>query len=345
MKTYNIPIFVPHKGCPFDCVFCNQNRITGSTSEVTPDDVTNTISEYLKTLPKDNRITEAAFFGGSFTGIPMDEQSGLLAAAKEFLDKGEIDGIRLSTRPDYISAEILDNLLRFGVTTIELGVQSMDNEVLRKSNRGHTREDIIDAVKLIKQYPFTLGLQMMTGLPGDTREKSLYTAGEIIKLKPDIVRIYPTLTIKDTYLHKMYNEGKYIPETLEDAVETSKQLLIKFENNNIRVIRIGLQSTDEISEHGSVVAGPVHSSFRELVESSIFYDKIASVISDEKNKGTLKTGDTKLISVNPKDISKAIGNKKSNIIKIKENFGVDLKITGDSKINRNEVTAVVFKKT
>lgn len=345
MKTYNIPIFVPHRGCPFDCVFCNQKRITGSADDVTPKDVTKTISKYLKTLPKDNRITEAAFFGGSFTGIPMDEQSGLLAAAKEFLDRGEIDGIRLSTRPDYISEEILDNLLRFGVTTIELGVQSMDNEVLKCSNRGHTREDVINAVKLIKQYPFTLGLQMMTGLPGDTREKSLYTADEIIKLKPDIVRIYPTLTIKDTYLHKLYSEGKYIPETLEEAVETSKQLLIKFENNNIRVIRVGLQSTDEISEHGSVAAGPVHSSFRELVESSIFYDKIAGIISRELGTKILKAGDTKVIAVNPRDMSKAIGNKRSNVIKIKENFNIDLKIIGDSKINRNEVTAVVFKKT
>ena len=244
MKTYNIPIFVPHRGCPFDCVFCNQKRITGTQKEVTADDVHNIIGEYLKTLPSKNRRIEAAFFGGSFTGIPINEQSELLAAANEYLKKGDIDGIRLSTRPDYIDKEILDNLLKYGVTTIELGVQSMDDSVLKSSNRGHTREDVINAVKLIKEYPFTLGLQMMTGLPGDTDEKSLYTADEIIKLKPDIVRIYPTLTIKDTFLEKMYLTGKYKPQSVDEAVNLAKQLLLKFEKNNITVIRVGLQSTD-----------------------------------------------------------------------------------------------------
>jgi len=223
MKTYNIPIFVPHRGCPFDCVFCNQKRITGTQKEVTADDVHNIIGEYLKTLPSKNRRIEAAFFGGSFTGIPINEQSELLAAANEYLKKGDIDGIRLSTRPDYIDKEILDNLLKYGVTTIELGVQSMDDSVLKSSNRGHTRKDVINAVKLIKEYPFTLGLQMMTGLPGDTDEKSLYTADEIIKLKPDIVRIYPTLTIKDTFLEKMYLTGKYKPQSVDEAGKFCKK--------------------------------------------------------------------------------------------------------------------------
>ena len=227
MKTYNIPIFVPHRGCPFDCVFCNQKRITGTQKEVTADDVHNIIGEYLKTLPSKNRRIEAAFFGGSFTGIPINEQSELLAAANEYLKKGDIDGIRLSTRPDYIDKEILDNLLKYGVTTIELGVQSMDDSVLKSSNRGHTRKDVINAVRLIKEYSFTLGLQMMTGLPGDTDEKSLYTADEIIKLKPDIVRIYPTLTIKDTFLEKMYLTGKYQPQSVDEAVNLAKQLLLK----------------------------------------------------------------------------------------------------------------------
>lgn len=344
-KIYNIPIFVPHKGCPFDCVFCNQKRITGRTEDVTPEDVMETISKHLITLPKSDRIVEAAFFGGSFTGIPIEEQSALLEAAQHFLNKGLIDGIRLSTRPDYISKEILDNLQKFGVTTIELGVQSMDDEVLKASNRGHTKESVIRAVEMIKKYPFILGLQMMTGLPADTDEKALNTADEIIRLKPDIVRIYPTLTIKDTYLETLYNSGRYIPQTLDEAVSLAKKLLIKFEKNNIRVIRIGLQSTDEICENGSVVAGPVHSSFRELVESSIFYDKFAELIRNDISAGTLKSGDTKVIRVNPRDISKTIGNKKNNIIKIRENFGINLKITGDENIKRNEVIAFVFKET
>ncbi len=339
-RNYNIPIFVPHRGCPFDCVFCDQKRITGSNADVKPSDVTETIEKYLKTIPKTGRTVEAAFFGGSFTGIPIDEQTALLSAAYEFKRRGLIDGIRLSTRPDYISAEILDNLERFGVTTVELGVQSMDDGVLKASNRGHTREDVVNAAGLIRKYPFTLGLQMMTGLPSDTDEKSLKTADDIIALKPDIVRIYPTLTIKGTFLEKLYLSGKYTPQTLDAAVELAKKLLLKFEANGIRVIRIGLQSTDEISEGGSVVAGPLHSAFGELVENSVFYDKIAALISS----GTVNR-DTKTIRVNPRDISKAAGNKKRNILKIKQKFGIDIKIVGDENIKRNEVMTVVPEKT
>lgn len=335
MKTYNIPIFVPHRGCPFECVFCNQKRITGIQTDVTAKDVRLIIETNLKTLPKNNRCVEAAFFGGSFTGIPIGEQSSLLAAANEYLRNGLIDGIRISTRPDYINKEILDNLLKYGVTTIELGVQSMDDGVLKWSNRGHTRENVIQATELIRNYPFKLGLQMMTGLPGDTDEKSLYTADEIIALKPDIVRIYPTLTIKDTFLEKMYNSGEYIPQTLEDAVDLSKQLLLKFEENNINVIRIGLQSTDEICENGSVVAGPVHSSFRELVESSIYHDIIFKELQDKK----CKKAD---VFVNPKEISKAVGNKRQNILKIKKEIEIDIKIYSDSELSKREVRCVCY---
>ncbi len=335
MKTYNIPIFVPHRGCPFDCVFCNQKRITGTQKEVMPSDARDIIEKHLKTLPKENRRIEAAFFGGSFTGIPIDEQSALLAVAHEYLENGLIDGIRLSTRPDYIDKTILDNLKKYGVTTIELGVQSMDDEVLKRASRGHTREDVIKAAELIRQYHFTLGLQMMTGLPGDTETKSLRTADEIIKLKPDIVRIYPTLTIKDTFLEKMYYEKKYIPQTLIEAVELAKQLLLKFEENDITVIRIGLQSTDEISENGSVVAGPVHSSFRELVESSVYYD----IISDSMNSRECGYAD---VYVNPKEISKAVGNKKANIKRFKKEKNIDIKIHADENLKKREVRCTCY---
>lgn len=335
MKTYNIPIFVPHRGCPFDCVFCNQKRITGSQKEVTADDVRRIIEEHLKTLPKENRCVEAAFFGGSFTGIPIEEQSALLSAANEYLAKGLIDGIRLSTRPDYIDKIILDNLKKYGVTTIELGVQSMDDAVLKAANRGHTSVDVKNAVRLIREYPFTLGLQMMTGLPSDTDEKSLYTADEIVALKPDIVRIYPTLTIKDTFLEKMYLDGRYNPQTVDEAVNLAKQLLLKFEKNDITVIRVGLQSTDEISENGSVVAGPVHSSFRELVENSIYYD----IISDKLKNAECKRAD---VFVNPKEVSKAVGNKRSNIIKVKQEKNIDIKIRTDENLKKREVRCTCY---
>ena len=328
MKTYNIPIFVPHRGCPHDCVFCNQKRITGLQKPVTARDVKKTIEEYLKTLPQNDARIEAAFFGGSFTGIPIEEQTELLSAAYEYVKDGRIDGIRLSTRPDYISAEILDNLKRYGVTTIELGVQSMDDEVLLKSNRGHKSEDVETAVKLIRKYPFALGLQMMTGLPGDTKMKSLHTADALIALKPDMVRIYPTLTIRDTKLEEMYRDGSYTPETLEEAVELCAELVQRFETADITVIRVGLQSTDEISESGdSVVAGPLHSAFGELVENEIYYGLILDVMGDKDG----------VVYVNPREISKATGNKKRNIIRIKKETGRDIKIRPDERLGKREV--------
>ena len=330
MRTYNIPIFVPHRGCPFDCVFCNQKRITGEEREVTKRTVKETIEKYLETLPNEECFIEAAFFGGSFTGIPVEEQTELLSAAYEFIKSGRIHGIRLSTRPDYISTDILENLVKYSVTTIELGVQSMDDGVLLESGRGHTSEDVKKAVSIIKKYPVKLGLQMMTGLPGDTKEKSIYTAKEIIKLKPQMVRIYPTLTIEDTELYTMYKEGTYKPQTLEEAVDTAKAILLMFEKENIAVIRIGLQSTEEICENGSVAAGPIHSAFGELVEGEIYYDLIMEKIRDLK--------DTQVrVTVNPKEISKAVGNKKRNIKRFKEERNITLKILGDNRLKKWEV--------
>lgn len=326
---------MPHKGCPFDCVFCNQNRITGHIKEVTPDEVTETIEEYLKTLPENDREIEVAFFGGSFTGIPIEEQSALMARVQPYIEDGRIDGIRLSTRPDYISHEILDNLKRHHVTTIELGVQSMNDEVLTAANRGHSAQQVRAAVKLIREYDFQLGLQMMTGLPGDTPERSTETAREIIKLRPDCVRIYPTLTIKDTYMEKLYRDGRYRPQTLDEAVELSKKLLLMFEAENINVIRIGLQPTDEINEGASVVAGPFHSAFRELVESSIYYDIAARQI---------KEGGDYIIYVNPREISKMSGNKRSNIIGLQKEFNINVKIKGDNNLQKREVRCVAVKK-
>lgn len=331
MKIYNIPIFIPHLGCLFDCVFCNQRRITGRGTDVTPDEVVKIIEERLETLPSNAEI-EAAFFGGSFTGIPLEEQSALMDAVQPYIRSGRIKGIRLSTRPDYITREILDNLKAHNVTTIELGVQSLDDEVLKKACRGHNAQQVRDAVKLIKEYPFTLGLQMMTGLPGDTFEKSVYTAEEIIKLGPSIVRIYPTLTIKDTFMEKMYYEGRYKPQTLDEAVQLAKKLLLMFEENNIKVIRLGLQSTDEICENGSVVAGPVHSSFGELVESSIYLDIMRDILPENENVR---------VFVNPKEISKAVGNHRRNIIALKNEKNTLIKVLGDNSLKKREVKFIV----
>ncbi len=327
MKNYNIPIFVPHRGCPFDCVFCNQKHITGQTTDVDEADVKNTIEEYLVTLPKEDAFIEVAFFGGSFTGIDISVQRKLLAAAYEYVKSGDIRGIRISTRPDYISTEILDMLTEYGVTTIELGVQSMDDEVLKCSNRGHTSQQVRSAVELIRRYPIRLGLQMMTHLPGDTDEKSIETARQIIALAPDMVRIYPTLVIKDTYLEKMYHSGGYIPHTVDEAVNLCKQLLPMFDAAGIPVIRVALAVTEEISPDGSVVAGPFHSAFRELVESAVYFDKLLDAVK----------GGAELIGVNSREVSKAVGNRKCNIEKIKETTGKIIKIYGDDKIKRGDI--------
>ena len=329
MKHYNIPIFVPHRGCPNDCVFCNQKKITGITTDITTEDIINTIEEYLKTLPKNNRKVEVAFFGGSFTGIDIDVQKQFLSTAHKYIETGMIDGIRISTRPDYITKDILDQLKKYGVKTIELGVQSLDDDVLVNSNRGHSSNDVYNAVKLIKEYGFSLGLQMMTGLPGDSDDKSLETAKKIIELSPDFVRIYPTLVLKNTKLEQMYNEGEYLPQSLENAVLLCKRLLTLFREHSIPVIRVALQTTDEICPGGSFVAGPYDAQFRELVESSIFYDKFSKELCKSEFKEILAL-------VNTKDISKAIGRNKSNITKLSKEFNVKFKVKGDNNILPDE---------
>lgn len=323
MKHYNIPVFVPHVGCPNDCVFCNQKHITGTLKEIRSEEIKEIINSHLKTIPE-NAYKEIAFFGGSFTGIDMKLQRKYLKLAYEYVKRGDVSGIRLSTRPDYINKEILDQLAEFGVKVIELGVQSMDSEVLQKSNRGHTAEDVKKASEMIKEYGFSLGLQMMTGLPGDTDEKSLKTADEIIALSPDFVRIYPTLVIKDTDLENMYRNGTYLPQSLDEAVNLAAKLLRKFSDNNITVIRIALMTTDEISPGGKLVAGPFHSAFRELAESRIYYEDILKS-SCGKKKFTVR--------VNPLEISKVIGNKKCNIEKFKEK-GIAVTVKGDGRIKR-----------
>ncbi len=328
MKHYNIPVFVPHIGCPFDCVFCNQKHITGVLKDLEGSQIREIIDEHLKTIPE-GAYKEIAFFGGSFTGIEENLREEYLKIAYEYIKGGQVSGIRLSTRPDYIDENILDQLKKYGVTSIELGVQSMDKEVLAASNRGHTPNDVKKAAKLIKEYGFELGLQMMTGLPLDTKEKSLKTADEIIALAPDTVRIYPTLVIKDTRLEEMYESGEYLPQKLNDAVELSAELLKKFRRKNINVIRIALMTTDEISPGGKLVAGPFHSAFRELVESAIYYSEIEKELKNSGEKSVV-------IEVNPSEISKVIGNKRSNIEKFREKLRVEVRVCANPLIKKGE---------
>ncbi len=264
-KQYIIPIFVPHLGCPNDCVFCNQKSISGQTKQVTREDVKKTIENHLKYV-KENSIVEVAFFGGSFTGIEKEKQIELLSAANEYIKNKKVQSIRISTRPDYINRDILKTLKKYKVKTIELGVQSANDYILKKAERGHTFEDVKKASKMIRFYGFNLGHQMMVGLPESTHLDEINTAKQLIKLKPKMVRIYPVLVIKGTKLEKDYNDGKYKALTVVQAVETCKELVKLFVKKKIEVIRIGLQPTDVISspenEASEVVARTVSSSIR-----------------------------------------------------------------------------------
>ena len=329
-NQYIIPIFVPHLGCPNDCVFCNQRSISGQKKQVTGEEVKQTIKEYLETFKNEDAHKEVAFFGGSFTGIEPEKQEELLQAAYEYVEKGEIDSIRVSTRPDYIDKTILKRLKKYKVKTIELGVQSSNDYILKQAKRGHTFEDVKKASKLIRRYGFDLGHQMMVGLPESTRIDELNTAKDLAKLKPKMIRIYPVLVIKNTELARMYKNGEYEPVTLEQAIETCKELYYFFEKKHITIIRMGLQNTDLISNpdnlESEVLAGPYHEAFGQLVESRIWYDSIVNKIK----QFNVKVKEVE-IELNPRDVNHVIGHKKENINKLKEFYEVDVKIIQNEK--------------
>ncbi len=270
-KHYTIPVFVPELACPNRCVFCNQQKISGHISIPTEPEIHQQINQYLESFTEGAHI-ELGFFGGSFSGIPAEEQIRFLKIAQPYLEKGAIHGLRISTRPDYISEQQLNLLKKYNVSTIELGTQSLAEDVLLLSKRGHTIADVDRAASLIKAYGFSLGLQMMTGLPGDTLEKTLYTARRIVELGADNTRIYPTLVIKNTELEELYSSGLYTPLTIEQAVDRVKQLIPIFEAAGITIIRIGLHPSEGLLNGTDLVAGPFHPAFREMVESALWSD-------------------------------------------------------------------------
>lgn len=314
-KKNIIPVFVPHYGCPNDCVFCNQNKITGVSTDITSEKVEELILEYISYF-KDKSNIEVAFYGGSFTAIDIDVQSELLSVAKKYKDMGIVKEIRLSTRPDCIDDNILRNLKKYSVDTIELGVQSLDSGVLELSNRGHDIKSVYLASELIKKYKFNLGLQQMLGLPGDNYNKAIKTAEEFIKLNPSCIRIYPTLVIKETKLESDYYEKIYEPLSIDDAIYISKELLKIYTKNNINVIRIGLQPTEEIQMDASVVAGPFHPAFRQLVESELIFDVLIKYFNNIKVDNVLE------IEASGKNISNISGQKGNNKKKLIEKLKI-----------------------
>ncbi len=320
MKTQhsNISVFVPHIGSPNMSSFCNQRHITGMHRAVGPKDIIDAVNVAKESKNFCSDTTEIAFFGGSFTAINHNYMLALLETAAEFVEEGVVSGIRISTRPDAIDDEILELLKKYYVTAIELGAQSLNDRVLKSNNRGHTASQVVSSSNLIKAHGFSLGLQMMTGLFRDTDALAIKTAKQIIDLKPDTVRIYPTIVLKDTDLAALYNDGIYKPQELDKAVSLCAELYEMFENSGIKVIRLGLHSI----EQDSYIAGPWHPAFSELCQSEIFYKKISNALTEKGNY---------IIYVAQNCLSKAIGQKKNNIIKLK-NDGYNCVIKPDNNL-------------
>ena len=313
----NVAIFVPHIGCPNQCSFCNQRYITGKSTAPGEKDIEKAVDKLVNSPKYDPDTTEIAFFGGSFTAIDREYMVSLLKAASVFVEKGIVSGIRISTRPDAIDENRLNILKHYHVTSIEIGAQSLNNSVLTANKRGHTEDDVIRSAGLIRDFGFELGIQMMTGLYTDTDESSIETAEKIIKLKPDTVRIYPTIVLKDTDLADLYYKNIYKPQSLESAVDLAVKLYKMFSKNRIKVIRLGLHSI----ETESYVAGPWHPAFSELCLSKIMLSDVLSRMSD---KGKY------ILYVNKSDVSKMTGQKRSNI-KALEDLGYMCKV----KVNEN----------
>jgi len=334
IRPFIIPIFLPHAGCPHQCVFCNQVSITGVKHEaVEPDKIRIQIREFLKYRKENRKPVQIAFFGGNFLGLKLEEIKSWLNLAGEFISQGLVDGIRFSTRPDTIDAERLDIVENYPVSTVELGVQSMDDRVLALAGRGHSASDTIRAVKALKQRQLDIGLQIMVGLPGDNETLSLISAEKTAALRPDFVRLYPTIVIKNSPLARWYQNGTYAPLCLEEAVTRVKNLYQFFSRHNIKIIRMGLQASQDFEDGQTVFAGPYHPAFGHLVLSEIFYDKaVAAIESAGFTTGRLS------ILVNPRSISKLRGLNNSNINKLKARFEQDsVEVMPDSSLAEEEL--------
>ena len=310
MKHYNIPIFLPELACPFRCVYCNQFSITGKQQLPDIQDVINTIEKHLRSFKEEERFVEVAFFGGNFTGLPEKMQDDFLKVVQPYLEKGVINGIRCSTRPDYIDEKRVKILKSFGMRNIELGAQTTNDIILRKCCRGHTFQDIENASQIIVNEGITLGLQMMLGLPFDTFADDMQTARDIVRLGAKETRIYPCIVVKDTELERLYKNGEYTPLNIEEAVEQSATLYEYFTENKVKVLRIGLHTSDDLNG-AAYVSGPYHKNFAEMVFSRVWGRKFDKMHVDS---------DEFYIEVPKNELNHAIGYKRENKRKLLERY-------------------------
>lgn len=314
-RKYIIPIFVPHAGCENECVFCNQNKITLKCDDEEDDNIEELISFYMNVY-KGRQNIEIAFYGGSFTGINETRRRKLLEIAKKYIEKGFVDTIRISTRPDQISKEILNELQDYNVSIIEIGVQSFNESVLKLAKRGHNTLDVENAARMIRDMNFKLGIQTLVGLPGSNYETEIESAKKVIECNPNFVRIYPLLVLKETELEKMFYERKFNPLSINDAVEVCADLVNLYTNHNIAVIRLGLQSQENFHSGKDLVAGPYHPAFRQLVDDVLVRRELEKRLKKSKGNDSIVT-----ISINPLDINNFVGHKKQNIKFINDFLG------------------------
>ena len=329
MRHFNIPVFVPEIACPFRCIFCNQRNISAQNHIPDKNDVVATIESHLLTFPQGQKRVEVAFFGGSFSGMRREEQNKYLEIVQPYIKSGQVDGIRISTRPDYVNHGILGNLKEKGVVSIELGVQSLDNEVLAALGRGHSVDNVIKSSEMILAGGFELGLQMMTGLPGDTPEKSIQTAYKIIELGAHSTRIYPCLVIKDTRLEELYNNSLFVPQTLDAAVQLAARLYIIFNEAEVKVLRMGLHPSESLINGESLIAGPFHPAFGQMVLTKVWGERINLCLLNNKLKGRQLN-----IAVHPGQLNSAIGYKAENRIRL-ETLYSKVKFFGNNNLAAN----------
>jgi histone acetyltransferase (RNA polymerase elongator complex component) len=331
MRPLIVPFFISHQGCPHQCVFCNQKKINGNGGELPAAWELLGRIDACRASSRHKRVV-VAFYGGTFTSLPKPVMERLLMPLQPLLVHGEIDSIRISTRPDSVDADIAEYLLRFGVRTVELGVQSMDDEVLALSGRGHTAAHTAEAYRVLKAAGMEVGLQLMPGLPGDTEEKTLSSLNAVLELCPDFLRIYPTLVLAGTKLATLYETGQYAPLSLSEAVRLCKIMLHAALAAEVKVIRIGLQPNCELEASGSILAGPYHPAFRQLVESALFYDLLSSLAGDIPAEKTVT------IICAPTRVSDIIGQRQTNLKRLLRERGVNVAaVVADKALSCREI--------
>ena len=317
MKPYIIPLFIPHYGCRHQCVFCDQKTITGTRQPVDAEQVDAIINAHLAQI-RQPRVVEAAFYGGSFTALPLSRQRQLLEPAWRLLQAGRIQAIRLSTRPDCLQPQIIDTLQRFGVKTVELGVQSLDDQVLKSAGRGHSSAAVAPAVVRLRAAGIACGVQLMPGLPGENWFSLIRTVREVGALQPDFTRLYPTVVLAGTRLADLFQQGSYHPLSLDEAVIRCAYMKLYFGRLGIPVIRTGLQDTEELRQAGTVLAGPFHPAFGELTEAALYYLMVVQCL---ENAADLSPGMTLAIWHQEREGSKLRGMRNENIHRLKRRFG------------------------